>query len=545
MEGRRGRADPPQGAPVPGGRRRRGRAAVLQPRGVRALRGRAEDRMPARPGRPSRACSRSRATSRSAWAASAPRWSCGRSALEYHRQQEDLTRVADLHRKIGAGLWNQRRAQAGDRALPEGHQPAEGRPAVPRARAPVRGGGLALHARGRQHARDLRLREGAAAGGEAAGDARGEPRARHLRPRLRAHRRHREGAREPRALGRAGARLRRRRDDPRAADARAITSRSRRPTTTAPARPTARRSRSRSRSATCPRRWSCSPRSRRWPSYRAAWDEVEAAAEASADLAEREGLVGKLCYPCVLRGVLAWREGRWDDAEQWCRRAHELAEQVGWSEVSFAALYWLARALRDSGDYTAAITELDRALDVCERAGLIAQSIEAMSARAITLAIAGKEEQGRETAEEAGHLAERLHYPVGSAAALMARGTTAEDPEEATRMMREARELWEGIGRPLDAAIADLLLGHVLADAAPGRGARGARARGGGVRAARRRAPRRAGRSRARCLALCQTFRMPVAQPRRRRAPLGRARRGPARRDRESVLRAARRCSRG
>src|SRR6185295_8938344 len=26
--------------------------------------------------------------------------------LEYHRSQEDLTRVADLHRKIGAGLWH-------------------------------------------------------------------------------------------------------------------------------------------------------------------------------------------------------------------------------------------------------------------------------------------------------------------------------------------------------------------------------------------------------------------------------------------------------
>jgi tetratricopeptide (TPR) repeat protein len=166
----------------------------------------------------------------------------------------------------------------------------------------------------------------------------------------------------------------------------------------------------------------------------------------------------------VLRGVLAWREGRWDDAEQWCRRAHELAEQVGWSEVSFSALYWLARALRDSGDYTGAITELDRALDVCERAGLIAQSIEAMSARAVTLVIAGKKEQARETAEEAGHLANRLHYPVGSAAALMAMGTTECDSEQATGMMREAKELWEGIGRPLDAAIADLLLGHVLTD---------------------------------------------------------------------------------
>ena len=125
-------------------------------------------------------------------------------------------------------------------------------------------------------------------------------------------------------------------------------------------------------------------------SYRAAWDEVATAAEASADLAEREGLVGKLCYPLVLRGVLAWREGRWDDAQQWCTRAHELAEQVGWSEVSFAALYWLGRTLRDSGDHTAAVTEMTRALDVCERAGLIAQSIEATSMRAITLAMDGQ-----------------------------------------------------------------------------------------------------------------------------------------------------------
>ena len=128
---------------------------------------------------------------------------------------------------------------------------------------------------------------------------------------------------------------------------------------------------------------------------------------------------------------------------------------------------------------------------MCERAGLIAQSIEAMSARAITLVIAGKQEQGRETAEEAGHLAERLHYPVGSAAALMAMGTTECDPVEATRMMREARELWEGIGRPLDAAIADLLLGHVLSRRRAGGGARGARARRRRLRAPRRRAPRR------------------------------------------------------
>jgi class 3 adenylate cyclase/tetratricopeptide (TPR) repeat protein len=200
-------------------------------------------------------------------------------------------------------------------------------------------------------------------------------------------------------------------------------------------------------------------------SYRADWDAVEDAAEASADLAEREGLVGKLCYPCVLRGVLAWREGRWDDAERWCRRAHELAEQVGWSEVAFAALYWLGRTLRDRGDHAAAVGELDRALDVCERAGLIAQSIEAMSARAITLKISGRGDHAREAAEEAGHLAERLHYPVGQAAALEALATTAGDVEECRRQTAEARELWEGLGRPLDVAICDLLLGHLLAHA--------------------------------------------------------------------------------
>jgi hypothetical protein len=52
----------------------------------------------------------------------------------------------------------------------------------------------------------------------------------------------------------------------------------------------------------------------------------------------------------------------------------------------------------------------------------------------------------------------------------MAMGTTECNPEQATSMMREAKELWEGIGRPLDAAIADLLLGHVLTDCGSGDG---------------------------------------------------------------------------
>ena len=121
----------------------------------------------------------------------------------------------DRRRAVAQG-----RAQGGDRALPEGHQPAEGRPAADRARAPVRGGRLAVPPHRRQHARHLRVREGAAAGRAARRDARRQPRARDLRPRVRPDRRHGEGAPEPRARRGAGARLGRRRDDPRAVGAR-------------------------------------------------------------------------------------------------------------------------------------------------------------------------------------------------------------------------------------------------------------------------------------------------------------------------------------
>jgi class 3 adenylate cyclase/tetratricopeptide (TPR) repeat protein len=201
--------------------------------------------------------------------------------------------------------------------------------------------------------------------------------------------------------------------------------------------------------------------------YRADWHQVEVSTAASAELAEREGLVGKLCLPYVLRALMRWRGGESDGAEQLFRRAHELAEQVGWSELAFAALYGLAVTLRDRGDLSGAVTELDRATDVCERAGLIAQSIQATAERAVVLALAGRTEQARESAEEAAELAERLHYPVGSAAALEAQGATAEDPAEATRLLAEAHEAWTTLGRPLEAAHCDLVAAHVLAGRDP------------------------------------------------------------------------------
>ncbi|MET0614392.1 MAG: adenylate/guanylate cyclase domain-containing protein [Thermoleophilaceae bacterium] len=196
--------------------------------------------------------------------------------------------------------------------------------------------------------------------------------------------------------------------------------------------------------------------------YCADWEQVEKSTEASATLAEREGLVGKLCLPYALRGLLRWREGRIGEATVLFHRAHELAEQVGWSEIAFQALFGLAIALRDQGDLDGATAALDQAIEVCERAGLIAQSIQATGARAVILALAHRPQAARDAAEMASQMAERLHYPVGRAAALEARGVAEEDPVAGAELLAEAEEAWRALDRPLEATRARLLAGQVL-----------------------------------------------------------------------------------
>src|ERR671915_349018 len=198
--------------------------------------------------------------------------------------------------------------------------------------------------------------------------------------------------------------------------------------------------------------------------YTADWDQVERSTEASAELAEREGLVGKMCLPTALRGLLRWREGKMGEATVLLHRAHEMAEQVGWSELAFQALFGLSTALRDSGDLAGATAALDRALDVCERAGLIAQSIQATAARAVVLALAHRRDTAAEAAREAAELAERLHYPIGRAAALEARGVCAEDPREGVALLNEAAAAWTELDRPLEAARSRLLAGQTLVE---------------------------------------------------------------------------------
>jgi hypothetical protein len=59
-------------------------------------------------------------------------------------------------------------------------------------------------------------------------------------------------------------------------------------------------------------------------------------------------------------------------------------------------------------------------------------------------------------------MAERLHYPLGAAAALEARGAADEDPVEGARLLGEAEDAWTELDRPLEANRARLLAGQLL-----------------------------------------------------------------------------------
>ena len=201
--------------------------------------------------------------------------------------------------------------------------------------------------------------------------------------------------------------------------------------------------------------------------YRADWEEVAALTEASLELAEREGLARSLAYPYALRGLLRWRSGEFVQAAETYRRALAIAHETGWSEVAYWALFGLALSLRDSGDLPGALEALGQALEVCERAGLVAQSIQATSARAVNLMLAGQSERAGEVAEEAAALAQRLPYPAARAASLQAKGACAPDADTAVAALAESRALWEELGRPLDAGWCDVLTARVAADERP------------------------------------------------------------------------------
>ena len=166
-----------------------------------------------------------------------------------------------------------------------------------------------------------------------------QPRARDLRPRLRPHRRLREGTRESRALGRAGAR---------STTARrcvlcsrwATTWRSPRPTTTKRPRPTTRRWSSPSEVGDLPSQVELHAALAPARGQPRGLGGGRGADRGSASLAEREGLHGKLCFPYVMRGALPGAKG--DDARHTPARTSWATRSA--APRSPSALYWLAAA---------------------------------------------------------------------------------------------------------------------------------------------------------------------------------------------------------
>ncbi|HTY97916.1 MAG TPA: adenylate/guanylate cyclase domain-containing protein [Solirubrobacteraceae bacterium] len=197
--------------------------------------------------------------------------------------------------------------------------------------------------------------------------------------------------------------------------------------------------------------------------YRADWDEVRSASDASAELAEREGLVGKLCLPNIMRGRLSWREGDWDVSETLLSSAREQAERIGWSEVTFSALMALSATQRDRGELDRARGTLGEALAVCERAGLVPQSVQAYAARALIAVLAEQPEDAAEAAGAAEEASKRVHDPAGAAAAQEAVGMVVPMPEALERL-QGARGEWMRLGRPLEVARCELLIGRRMRD---------------------------------------------------------------------------------
>ena len=196
----------------------------------------------------------------------------------------------------------------------------------------------------------------------------------------------------------------------------------------------------------------------------ASWSEVDEHAAAAARLTEREGLSGQLCLPLLLQGISAWRLGDWRAAEASLQRSHGIATAGGRSEVAVLALLWLGACKRDRGDYQAACEALVEAADVCDRAGLIAQSAEAISARVAVLALDGRMDEAGQAAGEVDQLLQRATHPVGVAATTEARGAASEDSGAAIEALREAAAKWAEAGRPLNAIRARLLLSRSLRD---------------------------------------------------------------------------------
>ena len=335
---------------------------------------------------------RSSATSRCGSGASIARSRAWEQCMEYHRGEEDLARVGDLHRKIGAGLW-----QKGDREGSIEHYQRgidllkDGPPCLELVRLYEEAASLYMHTGDNMLAiyaseKALRLAERL---GEAAAASRAHGIFGRVFGRIGDSERARENLERSVELARE--------TDPGGGGARAVRARlpprGLRGRLRGRARGLRRGARDRrARPATCRRRWRSTRRSPRSPSTAATGRRPSARPtprrrSPSARAWPASSASRTRCAACC-SGTTAssTRRSRCSSA-----RSSRPTRSGARRSRSSRCTGWPA-PLRDRGDHADADQALARALDLCERAGLVAQSVEATAARAVNLRRLG---QGR------------------------------------------------------------------------------------------------------------------------------------------------------
>ena len=387
--------------------------------------------------------------------------------LDWHRGQEDLDRVADLHRKIGAALSHKGERKAAIEHYQRGiNLLKDGPPRLELVRLYEEAAWLYLHTGDNMLA--IYASEKALRLAEKLGETRAASRAHGIFGRVFGRIGDTTKAREnlERRWSWRAARTTARRSSPSAPTA--GTWRSPRPTRRARAAPTTRRWRWRSRWACCPRRWSCTPGSpscRRTARTGRAWSAPPRPAPTSPSArgswASSPSPTPCAAYCAGARG--GWRRPPCSSSARTSGGAGGLVRDLVPGPVRAGAGAAGLRRLHERHRHPG---PRDRPLRARGAPGPVDSRHRGPRGGPGT----GPPPRGRAGGrEEAAQLAERMHYPIGRAAALEARGLSDEDPAAAEELLADAATAWQELDRPLEAARCRLLAGQRLVASNPER----------------------------------------------------------------------------
>lgn len=164
-----------------------------------------------------------------------------------------------------------------------------------------------------------------------------------------------------------------------------------------------------------------------------AFDRATAIVAWMVDGERASGALGRLPYPLTVRAQLAYRQGRWVDAESDLADAVQLARDSGQEPVLAFALSVRGRLRATRGDGVAARTDLDEAAELVERHQAAGIAVHVHAARVLTELLDGAFDAALAAADAARALEERLGHRQPAATtwlgdeveALVAAGRTA------------------------------------------------------------------------------------------------------------------------